>query len=429
MGMFFIFGGKPVFRERSVMFQFSLLASYFDRIKWEDGKKYYLYGEVWTDYATETLSLTFLCIALILAVAIAGIGIFVRLKKTESFPSFAKYATVIALTFAVTVISAMLAIKFAKISEKGYAEAEGMLLELVPPLVLGIVIVLGVIASYLSSFFSKKTFKITLWTSLGAIICALVATIVCLIVFYSKNIKGDGYYTDPEYGNLNQIALYVSAVAIILVSVGVAFLTDRKKTPFDSRCIALAGICIALSFALSYIKLFSMPQGGSITLASLLPIMLFAYIYGPKKGLFAGFIYGAMQAMQDPYIVHPAQFLLDYPVAFAMVGFTGIFANIKALDKLPQIKFTLGAIITGSLRYVCHLFSGVFAFGAYALDAETSNFWAYSAAYNSFVFIDILIVIVLGAVILSSKNFNRQIALYKSPAKKTEQPAEQTTEQ
>ncbi|MBR2384770.1 MAG: energy-coupled thiamine transporter ThiT, partial [Clostridia bacterium] len=70
-------------------------------------------------------------------------------------------------------------------------------------------------------------------------------------------------------------------------------------------------MCVALSFALSYIKLFEMPQGGSVTLFSMLPIMLFSYIYGMKKGLLVGVIYGLLQAVQDPYIIHPAQFLLD----------------------------------------------------------------------------------------------------------------------
>ena len=164
-----------------------------------------------------------------------------------------------------------------------------------------------------------------------------------------------------------------------------------------------------MSFALSYIKLFEMPQGGSITLASMLPVMLFAYVYGAKKGLLVGFIYGILQAVQDPYIVHPAQFLLDYPIAFSMVGFAGIFANVKALDKAPQVKFALGAVLAGALRFIAHVFSGVFAFGAYALDEGFTNFWLYSLGYNSFIFIDVLIVAVVGVILFSSKGFTREL--------------------
>ena len=51
------------------------------------------------------------------------------------------------------------------------------------------------------------------------------------------------------------------------------------------------------------------------------------------------------------------------------------------------------------------MFSGAFAFGAYALDAGAANVYTYNLAYNSFVFVDILLVIVAGALLLSSKSF------------------------
>lgn len=401
------------------MVSFSLLSSFFDRIKFDDGNKYYLYEDVWTDYAQSTLAMTFFYVAIALAIALIGIGIFVKFKKSEFFATYLKSAATISVTFAVTVIVTMLALGFAKISEKGYTQEEHKLLELIPPLVLGLTIILGTIASYIAGLFSKKAYKITLITSVSAIAAALIATIVCLIVFYSREIANDGYYDSPDYGKLNQLALYLSAAALIVASVVAAFLLDRKnKKPFDSKCIALAGICVALSFALSYIKFLELPQGGSITLASLLPVMLFAYIYGPKKGLFVGMIYGALQAMQDPYIIHPAQFMLDYPVAFAMVGFAGVFAKVKALDKAPQVKFALGAVVAGALRFVSHLLSGVFAFGAYAADYG-QNFWAYSAAYNSFVFADLVLVVVVGILLFSSKTFAKRTMLFGERTKPT----------
>ena len=392
------------------MFHFSLLSSYIGKT---DGG--YVYKELWTEYAKDTLSTVFMYVAIALAVIAVGIGIFVKLKRKEAFGAYLKTLATVAITFALTVIITMLTIGFAKISEKGYAQRENYLLELVPPLVLGGAIVLGIIASYIAHFFTPKAYKITLISSLSCIGASLIATIVCLIVFFSKNIAGDGWYGE----NINQLALYLGAGGIIVVLVAVAFLTDMKNTTkFDSRCIALAGITVALSFALSYIKMFSMPQGGSVTLASLLPVMLFAYVYGPKKGIFVGFIYGALQAMQDPYLIHPAQFLLDYPVAFAAIGLAGAFKNITALDKLPQVKFALGAITAGVLRFISHVFSGVFAFG---VDAPTGqNVWAYSTAYNSYVFIDIAIVIAVGILVLSSKNFVKRMSLYTNEKKTVE---------
>lgn len=397
------------------MFHYSLLSSFFDRVEHEDGNKYYLYKEVWTDYASDLLSAVFMYAAIVLAVALIGIGLFVKLKKRENFAAFLKTATTVSLTFAITVIGTMLSLGFAKIYEKGYTENADMLLELVPPLVTGGVTVAGIIASYIAAFCSKKAFKATVITSVCLIAASLTATVICLVVYYSRAIAGDGYYDSDVYGRLNQAALYGSAAGMVVLSVAAAFVIDRKNNRgFDSKCIALAGICVALSFALSYIKLFSMPQGGSVTLASMLPVMLFAYIYGTKKGLFVGLIYGLLQAMQDPHIIHPAQFLLDYPVAFAMVGFAGAFSNITKLDKSPQIKFALGAILSGSLRFLAHVLSGVFAFGAYAMDAGNDNFWLYSTAYNAYIFIDVVIVIAAGAFIFSSKNFNRRLALYSA---------------
>ena len=170
----------------------------------------------------------------------------------------------------------------------------------------------------------------------------------------------------------------------------------------------MAGVCIAMSFALSYIQLWKMPQGGSITLVSLLPLMIFAYLYGPKKGVLAGCIYGVLQAMQDPYIIHPAQFALDYPVAFAVIGFAGVFAGMDAI-KLPQVRFFLGGVVAGILRFICHVLSGVFAFEAFA---EGTNAWAYSLAYNSFVFVDLALVLVAGVLVFSSKAFVKQSEKY-----------------
>ena len=82
---------------------------------------------------------------------------------------------------------------------------------------------------------------------------------------------------------------------------------------------------------------------------------------------------------------------------------------IRVLSNRPRIKFAIGAALTGLLRYVSHVISGVFAFGAYALDAEATNFLTYSAVYNTYVFIDIALVIVVGVVILSSKSFVKEL--------------------
>ena len=128
-----------------------------------------------------------------------------------------------------------------------------------------------------------------------------------------------------------------------------------------------------------------------------------------KKGLIVGVVYGLLQAVQDPFIVHPAQFLLDYPIAFSMIALSGLLTDLNALNNLPRLKFSLGATLTGIFRYVSHTLSGTFAFGAYAVDNGASNFLLYSAIYNTYVFIDIALVIVVGLILLSSKAFIKEI--------------------
>ena len=164
-----------------------------------------------------------------------------------------------------------------------------------------------------------------------------------------------------------------------------------------------------------------MPQGGSVTAASLLPLMIYAYMFGPKKGIFAGFVYGLLQAVQDPWLIHPAQFLLDYPLAFAGAGAAGLFGSMKKLDKLPQVQFALGAVVASAIRFAAHVLSGVFAFSEYS---TLDNVWAYSLGYNSFVFIDIAIVIVAGVLVLSSRSVAAQARKFRP---KEEQPQAEET--
>lgn len=239
---------------------------------------------------------------------------------------------------------------------------------------------------------------------------SVVVSLILIYVYYSNNIVGDGYYTDAEHG-FNSTALFVGSIALIAFVVALALIVGKNnKTPFDTRCISFAGVCLALSFTLSYIKFeAAWIQGGSITLLSFLPICIFSYVYGMKKGLLVGLVYGILQAVQDPFIVHPAQFLLDYPVAFSMISMSGLFTDLKILEKLPSLKFALGATLTGVFRYVSHVISGVFAFGAYAASEGASSFLLYSLVYNSYVFIDIALVIIAGVGLFSSKAFVKEL--------------------
>ena len=75
-------------------------------------------------------------------------------------------------------------------------------------------------------------------------------------------------------------------VALLLVGI-VVFAVSKDKKRWTARMLANGALCIALSTVLSFITLYKMPQGGSITLASMLPMFLFAYAYGVGPGMLA----------------------------------------------------------------------------------------------------------------------------------------------
>ncbi len=402
------------------MFLTNLLSAYFDKT-YIGEDKYFLYENVWTEYATDFLTQVYLYSAVALIAVLLGIGIFVKLKRKESFARFLKTAAAVAGGFIAVVIVSMLALGFAHNAEKGYNAYDKIGYVLIPGAVLGGVCVVGIIASYVASLFNKKAFKITSITAASLFGAAVIALIVCLAVYFAS---GDAELNNgAEITKSENIWLYVTALLLIVVLGVLAFLFGRGyKNAYDSKSIAYAAVCVAASFALSYIKLFSMPQGGSITFVSLLPLMLYAYMFGARKGVAAGAVYGILQAVQEPFIIHPAQFLLDYPVAFAAIGVAGMFARIKKLEKLPQIQFALGAIVAVALRFISHVLSGVFAFSEYS---TLDNVWAYSMAYNSFVFIDMAITIAAGIILTSVKSFMNRVKQIQANALKQPKPQEE----
>ncbi len=154
-----------------------------------------------------------------------------------------------------------------------------------------------------------------------------------------------------------------------------------------SHEIAEAGIAIALAFVLSMIKVFHLPMGGSITAGSMIPILLLALRRGYKLGLSTAVLYGIIQIIEGAYIVHPAQALLDYPLAFGALGLAGFFAPGAEKKKLYAL---LGVIVGIAGRFVCHFFSGVIFFSEYA--PEGMNPWFYSALYNGSYLLPELII-------------------------------------
>ena len=138
-----------------------------------------------------------------------------------------------------------------------------------------------------------------------------------------------------------------------------------------TQMLCVSAMMIALATILSLISKFipalEMPFGGSITLCSMVPIVYISYRYGVKWGLFSGFVYSvfkiltgmsALKGLSAGSLV--ASLFLDYFIAFTVLGLGGMFR--KTIPN-KTLGFTLGVVITGLLRFTCHVISGFFVMG------------------------------------------------------------------
>lgn len=180
-------------------------------------------------------------------------------------------------------------------------------------------------------------------------------------------------------------------VAVLLVGGVIAYrsLKGGHKTVWNTKMMAMGAVCIALSSVLSMIKIWKMPQGGSITAASMLPLMLFSYVYGMGPGCLVGALYGVLQFIIEPYFLSLPQMLLDYPIAFGMMGLAGLFSK---MDN-ENLGLTVGVVLASVGRFVAAVLSGVIFFAEYAGD---QNPCVYSIVYNgSYMLPECIICVIL----------------------------------
>lgn len=178
------------------------------------------------------------------------------------------------------------------------------------------------------------------------------------------------------------IATLIGCILLLVV------LVKAKKIQFTPQLIARIGIALALATVLKMLRIYHFPQGGSITLGSMVPIMLIALMYGPEIGFLTGFLYGILTLILDPYILSPIQVLFDYPLPFTALGVVGFFKNKKLL----------GVGIAAFVRFICHFISGVAFFGSYAPNGMSPV--VYSVIVNGpMVGIEAIICLVIFAVL------------------------------
>ena len=154
-----------------------------------------------------------------------------------------------------------------------------------------------------------------------------------------------------------------------------------------TKKLVYSALGIALALVTSYIKLWEMPMGGSVTLLSMLFICLIGYWFGLKYGLITGIAFGLLQFIIDPYMLSIPQVILDYPFAFGALGLSGLFCNKKFG---LQIGYVIGVVG----RFVCSTLSGVIFFADYA--PEGMNPWVYSIAYQgSYIGAELVLTLII----------------------------------
>ncbi len=165
------------------------------------------------------------------------------------------------------------------------------------------------------------------------------------------------------------------------------------------KTLAETAALVALAGALNLIVVFRLPQGGSITLAAMVPVLLLALRRGWKVGVIAGVVFGLIVLIEEPGgVYYPTQALLDYPIAFGALGLAGFFR------KLPFLGVAVG--IAG--RFVSHFISGVIFFASFAQEAGLSP-EVYSAIYNGSYLVPELVI---SAVVVQLLAYARALDLY-----------------
>lgn len=199
-----------------------------------------------------------------------------------------------------------------------------------------------------------------------------------------------------------------------------------KKEKRKTLRLVTSSVCLALATVMSMIKVFELPFGGSVTLFSMVPVLVLSYMYGVKWGLLCGGVYGVLQMVLGATTTQafaglsgwsvPVMALLDYIVAFVVLGFAGVFKN---KIKNHTLAISLGSALAVVLRLVCHFLSGWILWGSYASGyfEEINNSFSsfvlstfsgqalsamYSLVYNSSYMLPELVLSIVAVIVLMS---------------------------
>lgn len=172
-----------------------------------------------------------------------------------------------------------------------------------------------------------------------------------------------------------------------------------KKLTVSAMMVALATVLAMVSKIIPSTWL----QGGSVTLASMLPIAVISIILDLKWGLISGIVYAVIQMMMGfypPPVQNALSFFLvafiDYILAFGVIGLAGLFYKLLG-QKVWSIPASCA--IVAALRFVCHFVSGILIWGVYA--EEGQSVYLYSLVYNGTYMLPELIITTVAAAFTS----------------------------
>ena len=192
------------------------------------------------------------------------------------------------------------------------------------------------------------------------------------------------------------------ALAALVALAAILILISRKKVRWTSKMVAYGALAMAASFVLSCVRLYRMPTGGSVTLGSMLPLMLFSAAYGVVPGIVAGLAYGGLQVLQGAWFLNVWQFIFDYFLAFAALGLAGIAKDrpkkwLYFSIPLAALGRAVSAIIAG-LMWAAATVAG----GDALMIGKTvyTSTLLYSAVYNgAYLIPDTVICLILAAMV------------------------------
>src|SRR5690625_674916 len=160
---------------------------------------------------------------------------------------------------------------------------------------------------------------------------------------------------------------------------------SSKRTLFLIEVAIFTALALVLDI-IPFLKFKIWPAGGSISFA-MIPIFIVAFRWGLKGGLLSGFLLGLLQvATGTAYILHPVQGILDYAIAFTVIGVAGVFAKtVQEAVKNGETKtyltyITFGVLLGSSFRFLAHFTAGMVFFGS-AVEGQPA--WLYSLIYNA----------------------------------------------